>query len=134
MLELALEARPHEVIRGVRHGPTRAYLPATAVAREVWVTDGFKNAYADLATIFMHIARMDAGAWVLIATADEFELGKIDAHRRKKNAALLALATQGECEAVVCAKPVWFSRHVFELKELLRFVTRQDTANWRDGL
>ena len=123
-----------EVVNGFRCGPTVAYLPATTVAREVWVSDGFKNAHADLAAVFLHIVRMEISKWVALGSCEEFELSKTIANRRRCNHKALALATQAEHDAIKGVQPAWFSHHVFTLKGLLDFVTRPGKANWRDGL
>ena len=123
-----------EVIRGEKHGPTRAYLPAIAVNREVWVTDNFCQENADMVRILVHIAHLDHSAWAILGSADEFELAKAEANRKKCNATVLAIATAAECNAVKMTQLAWFSRHVMPFNTFLKFVTRADTANWRDGL
>ena len=123
-----------EVICGERRGPTRAYLPAITVKREVWVTDNFCQENADMVRILVHIAHLDHNAWAILGSADEFELAKAEANNKKCNATVLAIATEAECNAVKMTKPAWFSRHVMPFGQFLCFVTRADTTTWHSGV
>ena len=123
-----------EVICEARRGPTLAYLPAVAVPREVWLSGGFQRECADLAAILNHVACLDCSAWSIIGSADEFEYAENQANAKNRNATILAVATQVECEAIARNRPAFFSRHVFPFEKFLAFVTRPDVSNWRDGM
>ena len=98
------------------------------------MTDGFQGENRDMARVLVRIARMDASAWAVLGSAEEFELAKAAANKHNRSPTVLALATQAECDAVCGAKPAWLSRHVLSFKKFLSFVTRAGTANWRDGI
>ena len=122
------------VVNGEQRGPTRAYLPAVAVRRELWLSDAWCHGFSELATIVRHIGNLDGSTWSFIGSAEEFEKVKGDANKKGRNAGVIAVMTQKESDAIAKHKPAWVSRHAFTWKRFLEFIGRVDMANWRSGL
>ena len=123
-----------QVVSGRRCGPTRGYLPAVAVAREVWLSPGFCAESRGLAAIVKHLANIDTSKWCLLGSAEEFELAKREAHSKKRNATVLAVVSHAEKDAIAKSMPAFISRHALTWDPFLEFVARPDCSNWRDGL
>ncbi len=85
-----------EVVLGTRTGPVIVYDPATAVKREVWVSDRFRTANAAFCELLTGIVAETTSSWVLLDSSDAFEYAKAEAQLKRKNAQVVGLVTQKE--------------------------------------
>ena len=112
------------------------YAPAIHHTRELWVSDRFQNNNPEVFCILKKIAIDKADSkWMLLDSAEMFELAKTHAIKKKKSSSVLGLATTPEVERITQMMPKQISKHVMDLDAFLQYVTRFDmdtsVIGWR---